>query len=72
LLHGSSDIHLVRSDMDFWLFRGFIWRRDTREIFDFSFPGLGVKAFGVTLLDDGQGSIDVDLNEGDRGRVLLV
>ena len=72
LLNGSSNIHLVCSNVDFRLLRGLVRRRDTRELFDLSLSGLGVKTLGVTLLDDGEGRIDVDLDEGDRRVVLLV
>ena len=58
--------------MDLSLLRGFVRGGNTREILDLAFPRFGVETLRVTLLDDGKGRVDVDLDEGDRRGMLLV
>jgi len=72
LLDSSCNIDLVGLDVDLGVGGRFVRCGDTGKVFDLSFPGLGVETLGVTLLDDGKGRIDVDLDEGDRGGMLLV
>jgi hypothetical protein len=75
LKHDSNsalNIDLVRLDVDLSVLGRLVGGGDTRELLDLASASLLVKALGVTRLDDGERSVNKDLNEGDRRVVLLV
>lgn len=70
LLDGLGDVDLVRLDVDLGVLGGLVWRADAGELLDLARARLLVQALGVALLDDRDGSVDEDLDEGE-GRVVL-
>lgn len=70
--HRLLNAHLVRPDMNLGLLGRLVGRANPSELFDLASPGLLVQTLGIAFLDDGNGSIDEDFNEGQRGVVLCV
>lgn len=68
----TGHVHLIGPDVDLGIRRSLIRRRDTCKVLDLTGPCLFVQALGVPLLDDGEGSVDEDFNEGNGGRVFFV
>jgi hypothetical protein len=70
LLDGLGDVDLVRLDVDLGVLGGLVRRADAGELLDLARPGLLVQSLRVALLDDRDGGVDKDLDEGE-GRVVL-
>ena len=64
LLHSSLHAQLVRLDHDLRRVGLLVRGRDSSELLDLSRSSLLVETLGISRLDDGEGSIDEDLDEG--------
>lgn len=65
LRNALLDRVLVRLNGDFGIQRLLVGRRDAGKVLDLAGAGLFVEAFGVALLGDLEGHVDVDLDKGD-------
>lgn len=70
--NGALDVDLVGLDVDLGLDGGLVRGRDAGELLDLAGAGLLVQALGVARLDDGEGRVNKDLDEGEAGLVVQV